>query len=202
MIKYIFLPFIIFFVTSCATANKSISNNNIKKDDKYIYSLIYKNIKANNLDNADENFVKLKTDFENSPYLKDAATNLAVAHMAKKEYILANFYLQEALNIDSSDEFLKFLLNQNQFLAIVENKNDQNYLNRGLKALNYNKNLVFSRGYKILSESMYNRVKIDLAYKNLKVGELYKKMNKQAAYDLYAKKVKELGVDINNLIMP
>jgi outer membrane protein assembly factor BamD len=203
--KKLIIVVIFFLINSCAQTESNIKNPNIattKADDLIIYKNIYKNIKANNLDRADENYVNLKTNFDNSTYLKDAATNLAVAHMAKKEYILANFYLQEALNIDSSDEFLKFLLNQNQFLAIVENKNDKSYANKGFAALKENKNLLYTKGYKLLADSMYNRVRLDLAYENLKVGELYKKMNKQKAYNLYSKKVRDLGVDINSLIKP
>ena len=122
--------------------------------------------------------------------------------MQNKEYILANFYLQEALSIDSNDEFAKFLLIKNQFLAALENQRDVNYMQKALKALELNRNLVYSDDYVILANSMLTRVKLDMLYKNREIGSLYQKLNKTNAAKLYLERAKELGIDSKEIYKP
>ena len=193
----------IVILNSCSGVNNPTldKNKNIISinNDKKIYNSIYENIAHKNLDAADDAYIKLKTNYENSQYLNSAADTLAVVHMQNGEYILANFYLQEALEANSGDEFAKFLLVKNQFLAADKNSRDLNYMNRSLKALKVNQNLVYG-DYAILANSMLTRVKLEMAWKNSQIGNLYKRLNKENAVNIYRQKVEQLGINIENIV--
>jgi len=191
-------------LNSCSSVNRPIKEKSIDSSMKSInsekstYSRIYKKIAEKNLDDADDAYIKLKTDYENSQYLNSAADTLAVVHMQNGEHILANFYLQEALQANSGDEFAKFLLVKNQFLSAVKNRRDLNYMNKALEALKVNQNLVYG-DYAILANSMLIRVKLDMAWKNSQIGNLYKRLNKENAVNIYRQKIEKLGVNIEEI---
>jgi len=172
-----------------------------KKDDKKLYKDVFNTI-SSNLDSADEKYVDLKTEFENSPYLPKAALALAVAHIQKKEYILANFYLQEALNSDPSNELAKYLLSKNQFLYAKSVASDQSYLEQAIKALEVNSNIVADAEYKLLADSMLTRVQLEKVYNNQSIGKMYKRLNKNKAYELYINKTLNLNINPQNIYKP
>jgi len=194
-IIYIFIiSTILILLSSCANSNLPKKSNNISKLDT-----IYELINSSSLDKAGELYVELK-DSEDQPAIKRASSALAIAHIGKEEYILANFYLQEALATDSSDEFLKFLLVKNQFLSANLHSRDQSYMKRALGALEANRYLVIDSDYQILSNTMLTKVKLDMAWNNREVGNLYKRMNKPDAYKLYTQKIENLGFNIEDII--
>lgn len=199
--KKLLLLATVIILNSCAS-NKAINTDNNYKNstnsEKSMYNLIYKNILVKNLDDADDAYIKLKNNFDNSNYLNRAAKTLAIVHMQNRENILANFYLQEALQANGSDELAKFLLVKNQFLSAKKNHRDLNYMNKALEALKINQNLVFG-DYAILANSMLVRVKLDMAWKNSQIGNLYKRLNKENASNIYKQKVENLGVNINDI---
>ena len=180
----------------CTNSNMVTKNENL---DNSVYSKVLDSIYKQDLDTAADYYVKLKEKEDNTK-LKESATLLAIAHIEKKEYILANFYIQEALSIDSNSEFLKYLLVKNQFLAANLHNRDQSYMQKALKALQSNKGLVSDSDYKILANTMLTRVKLDMAWNNKEVGELYKSMNKLEAYKMYKQKVENLGFNAEEIV--
>ena len=200
MKKYsLFLAIFIFVLNSCSNVNTpKVKNVSFENSEKQTYNAIYRNIANKNLDEADDLYIKLKTNFDTSTYLNSAADTLAVVHMQNSENILANFYLQEALQVNSSDEFAKFLLVKNQFLSAVKNQRDLNYMNKALEALKVNQSLVYG-DYATLANSMLIRVKLDMAWKNSQIGNLYKRLNKENAVNIYRQKIEQLGVNIDDI---
>ena len=196
-------------LNGCTNNSKINTNNKVKSsnkqlsisNDKSIYKNIYKNL-SNNLDAADEEFIKLKTDYENSKYLSKAALALAIAHMNKKEHILANFYLQELLQADSSNNVGKYLLSKNQFMYAKLTQSDQQYMDRAIKSLEVNKNLLSDSEYQLLANSMLTRLKLDKVWNNVKIGSMYKKLNKNKAYELYINRTLNTGIDIKDIYKP
>ena len=191
-----------FILNSCAN-NQVVSTQKkvTLSSDKTIYNNIYKNL-SSNLDSADEEFIKLKTDYENSKYLPKAALALAIAHMNKKEHILANFYLQELLQTDSSSSIGKYLLSKNQFMYAKLTQSDQEYMNKAIKSLEVNKNILNDNEYKLLANTMLTRLKLDKVWNNIKIGSMYKKLNKNKAYELYINRTLNTGIDIKNIYKP
>jgi len=121
--KIIFLLVSALIINSCQNSSGAkpvISTQETLSSDKKLYSDIYNALLRQNLDDADDMYIKLKTSFDSSEYTSNAALDLAIAHMQKREYILANFYLQERLAQNGGDEFAKFLLVKNQFLSVIK----------------------------------------------------------------------------------
>jgi len=181
--------------------NKKISSTDISFTAKDVYKKILNYI-SKDLDAADEEFIKLKTDYENSKYLSKAALALAIAHMNKKEHILANFYLQELMQADSSNSVGKYLLSKNQFMYAKLTQSDQEYMNNAIKSLEVNKNILSDSEYQLLANTMLLRLKLDKVWNNVKIGSMYKKLNKDKAYELYINRTLNLGVDINSIYKP
>jgi len=201
-----FLKIIIigFLIGGCANDSMQLKQDNKKPNtinDKTLYKGIYNNL-HNNLDGADEQYINLKTTYENSRYLSKAASILAIAHMNKKEYILANFYIQELLQYDSSSKIGKFLLSKNQFLYAQLTQSDQQYINSAIKSLQTNLALLSDSEHKMLSNSMLTRLKFDKIYNYAKIGSMYKKLNKNKAYELYINKSLNSEIDINSIYKP
>jgi len=191
-----------FILLGCASNNSTVTKG---KTDNYYQSptsKIYNYIKNRNLDDADNAYIELKTNSESPTTLSSVAKTLAIVHMQNKEYILANFYLQEALQADGSDEFAKFLLSKNQFLSAIKNQRDQSYRDRALKALEVDRNLVADEDYSLLANSMLTRVKLDTAWNNKEIGNTYKRLNKQEASQIYENRIKSLGFNINDIYKP
>ena len=186
----------------CASNNNSVAQSSTNGNYQSTTSKIYNSIKNRNLDDADSAYIELKTDSESPTTLSSVAKTLAIVHMQKQEYILANFYLQQALQADGSDEFTKFLLSKNQFLSAIKNQRDQSYRDRALKALEIDRNLVTDEDYSLLTNSMLTRVKLDTAWNNREIGNTYKRLNKQEASQIYENRIKSLGFDINDIYKP
>jgi outer membrane protein assembly factor BamD len=200
----------IFLLNSCVknphpdqniTAPLDENNKTTKKNAKALQEDIFKSL-AHNLDDADEKYVDLKTEFKKSPYVEKSALALAVAHMQQEEFILANFYLQEALKANRSNELAKYLLAKNQFLYAKSVASDQTYLNKAIKALETNRKILKDREYKLLADSMLTRVKLEKVYNNQRIGKLYKKLNKNKAYELYISKTLNLNINPQDIYKP
>ena len=200
--KNILIVAVLSIILGCTNSKMAQNNSNyntITTVQNSLFEQIIKSIQNSDLDNAEEFYVKLKESEQNDE-IKKAASMLAVAHIAKKEYILANFFIQEALAIDSSDEFLKYLLIKNQFLAANMNSTDQSYIKKALNALESNRYLVSDLDYQVLANTMLTRVKLDIAYQNKEVSNLYKKMNKPKAFNLYKEKIENLGFNTQDIV--
>jgi len=204
--KSMVLIMTISIISSCANQSNKIELNKnssklIKSTDKDLYTSIFNSIKQNNLDNADDLYVKLKSNYEHSPYLKDAATILAIAHMQNKEHILANFYIQEALQ-NSSNDNLKYLLAKNQFMAAVMNNSDNTYITKAKEALKSDADIIYNSDYQLLANSFLTRLKLQDIYNNLQTGTLYNRLGKSEAYKIYKSKAMQDNIDINSIYKP
>jgi outer membrane protein assembly factor BamD len=202
-IKRICFILSVFLLVGCVNdddidINENVVTSSSDKSAKEIYRDIFTRM-SKNLDDADESFIDLKTDHEKSPYLKKAATALAVAHMSRREHILANFYLQELLKNDPKNSFGKYLLSKNQYLYAQLTQSDQQYMNSAIKSLKTNKELLKDSEYQILANTMLTRLELDKAWNNAKIGYMYKKLNKDKGYELYINRTQELGIDINSI---
>ncbi len=204
MKRFAILAISAILINSCAQNNNSLQKTKdiaTVKSDKTLYRSIYYNIRQNNLDSADDLYVKLKSDYENSPYLKDAANILAIAHMQNREYILANFYIQEALQ-NSSNDNLKYLLAKNQFMAAVMNSSDNTYITKSKEALKSDTDIIYNSDYHLLANSFLTRVKLQDIYNNIQTSALYKRIGKEGAYKLYQSKAMQDNIDINSIYKP
>ena len=167
------------------------NNSNINMDNNSSFSKDSNS--SYNLDIEDDNYIKLKAQNIDSQTLKIKAKELALAHMKKGEHILANFYIQEALSYDSSDDDLKLLLVKNQYLAAMHNNRDLSYLQKAYKALQENIDLITNDNDKIKAQDMLSKVEKLLAKRNKEIANYYKKIKKDEASTIYENRALELG---------
>ena len=198
------LLLIILLLSNCTTSNKNIliENNSSNNFEKKSYNKIYNSIQKGDLDEEDNAYIDLKTSIDNRNRIADAATNLAIAHITKGENILANYYIQEALQYNPSNQMLHFLLMKNQFLAAAKNSNETSYLQKALSALKTNKRLLSNYDYNILADSMITRVELTIALNNQEISNLYQRLNKTNASTFYKEKATLLGIDTQEIIRP
>jgi outer membrane protein assembly factor BamD (BamD/ComL family) len=203
LLKKIFLPVTLALLIGCTT------NNNIGKQEAIqmgstntTYQKIINAINSRELDLADNSYIDLKTESSNNHLIENAATNLAIAHIAKHENILANFYIQEALQKNPSSSVLRYMLIKNQFLAAAKNSYETSYLQKALQALKTNRQLIGNYDYRLLADSMVTRVALTIALNNQETSNLYKRLNKKSAAEFYKEKSQLLGIDTNDITRP
>ena len=192
------ITLIIFTLFFSACSN----NTNLKPDNNKTTiknSRIEQLIAQDNLDAAGEEFISLKEAQADNKVIKNAAKKLAIAHMAKKEHILANFFIQEAISSDESDDSLKLLLIKNQYLAAIHNSTDLSYLQKALKALEENINLIVDENNKIEANRMLQEVKELVSKKNREIANYYKIRKKDSAYELYNSRAEQLNQEPNSI---
>jgi hypothetical protein len=170
-----------------------------KKLPKKLYNMILSDIKSNKLDDAGDHFVDMKTQFEKSKYLEEAALNLAIAHMKHKENILANFYIQEALSQNKANKLTQFLLIRNQFESAIKLQSERKYLKRAIETTKSNQKLLSDKEHYMLSNTMLLRLQLENKFNDIKASELYKKYNKIEAYKLYSERASTLGIDLKSI---
>jgi len=197
------LAILIVILNSCTMNNNNLQREeNISNSQQVNNSIIFKTINKNNIDAADDIYINLKTSSENKVIIANAATNLAIAHIAKGEHILANYYIQEALQYNSGNEMLRFLLVKNQFLAAAKNSNETTYLQKALTALKSNRTLISNYEDGILADTMLTRVELTIALNNQDISRLYKQLNKTTASEFYREKATIMGIDSAEIVRP
>jgi outer membrane protein assembly factor BamD (BamD/ComL family) len=203
LIKHILLAVTFTLLIGCST-NSSLDKVEPTQNSSTntTYQKIINAINSKNLDLADNSYIDLKTESSNNHLIENAATNLAITHIAKHENILANFYIQEALQKNPSSSVLRYMLIKNQFLAAAKNSYETSYMQKALQALKTNRQLINSYDYGLLADSMVTRVGLTIALNNQETSNLYKRLNKQSAAEFYKEKSQILGINSNDITRP
>ena len=118
-------------VSSC----KKKKENELNKPAMYWYQNILKEIRAGNLENADNFYASLQSEHINSPLLPEAMMILGQAHIQKEQYLLAEFYFDEYLkrfaNAKNAD-YLHFLKLQSRYYGLKSSSKDQEFFSDSL----------------------------------------------------------------------
>lgn len=152
------------------------------------HNKISKDVKSNNLDQADDDFLSLEAEHPASPYIKTDLIILALAHANQGEFEVAKFYLdQYEKRFASSEEipwveyekikldFFKYnnpYTNQKELLNLIESC--KNYLK-------YYPNSQFK--YEV--NTILAKAELTKKYLNYKIYKLYKKLDKPKAAEKF-----------------
>jgi outer membrane protein assembly factor BamD len=152
------------------------------------HNKISKDIKTNNLDQADDDFLSLEAEHPASPYIKTDLLILSFAHASIEEFEVAKFYLdQYEKRFASSEEipwveyekikfdFFKFTnpyTNQKKLLALIDECK---------KYLQYYPNSQFK--YEV--NTILAKVELTKKYLDDKIYKLYKKLGKPKAAEKF-----------------
>jgi outer membrane protein assembly factor BamD len=152
------------------------------------HNKISKDVKTNNLDQADDDFLSLEAEHPASPYIKTDLLILSFAHASIEEFEVAKFYLdQYEKRFASSEEipwveyekikfdFFKFTnpyTNQKKLLALIDECK---------KYLQYYPNSQFK--YEV--NTILAKVELTKKYLDDKIYKLYKKLGKPKAAEKF-----------------
>lgn len=188
-LKYTFVLIFAVFIGGCSTKNEVEYN----KPAIYWYKKIIKEASKGNLDSADEYFTSLSSEHMNSIFLKESMLILAEAHIAKEEYLLAKFYLDEYIKKfgdKESIEFAKFLKIKASFLAFKYPFRDQQFLYETLgEAISFKDEYPNSK-YLPFVDTIVTRVNLAIDNLNREIASLYGRMDKPKAKEAYFEKLR------------
>ena len=201
--KYILVTILIVIFGGCV--NNSINEGIYNKSANYWYNDILKNIRAGNLDKADEAYTSLASEHVASPLLKEALQILAQAHKEDEEYLMSNYYIDEYTKRfakSNNIEYLKYLKIESNFKAFQKANRDQKLLIDTINnAIKYKQSFPNSR-YLPLVETMMTRLQLGELLLNKNIIELYKKTGKDKAAKIYQEKINKSWLKDTNIIPP
>lgn len=189
----------IFILTACSSKQEEAEYN---KPAVYWYNKMLKQITQNQLDNADDTYTSLESEHRKSPLLASANLIIATAHMNEEEYAMANYYF---------DEYLKRFVNQNnidhvrylkikaKFLAFKNQFREQELMHETITEtqdfiLAYPKSK-----YLYLVKTIQSRLYMAKASFDKEIADLYVRIDKPKASEVYTQKAKKSWEDIKSI---
>lgn len=173
-------------LVGCSSKNQGISEYNKPAD--YWYEKMLRDIRASDLEGADDKFASLQSEHLNSPLVPEAMLILGRAHMDKREYLLAEFYFEEYLKrfgtLENAD-FIGYLKLQASFFAFSrEALNQQLLLDAIAETEEYIARHPHSR-YRPYVDTMLLRLQLANRHLNQEVARIYAIQGKESATQSY-----------------
>lgn len=199
--KFIILLIITLIINACSTKSNEIYN---LSPDAW-YSLIIKDIRDRDLENADKHYTSMQSEHVASPLLETILIILAQAHMEDEEYLLANFYLDEYIkkygDYEKTEyaEFLKIKANFDSFVR--PNRNQKLMHDTATQIQNFLYKYPNSM-YRSLAETMLIKFNLAMYYLDLQISDLYNRTNKDVSAEIYKEKIENSPYKNTNLIPP
>jgi len=191
----IFLPTIAFIllITGCATKEKLYN-----KPAMFWYTKIIKEIRKYDLEQADDYYNSLASEYINSPILKDVMIIMALAHMDNEEYILAKFYLDEYIKRfgdRKGSEYARFLKIKASFFGLQYANRDQKLILDTLRDAKDFKNKYPDSQYNYLVNTIISKLEIAKYMLIKDIARLHKKLDNKKAYEIYREKLDKSWVN-------
>ena len=189
------------FMSGCASKDKEVFN----MPATYWYEEIAKQIKSQDLEKADSFYTSLASEHIESPLLPDAMMMLANAHMQDEEYVLANFYLDEYLKRYGSKanadhvRYMKIKANYEAFPN--PNRNQQLLLDTIVQTKDFLAKYPNSK-FRPLAETILARLEMGEYFLNENIKDLYNRVDKPNAAELYDEKLKKSSLGDAKIIEP
>ena len=149
---------------------------------------IYKDIKENNLEQADENFISLQAEHPRSIYIKNNLLSLFLAHKKEEEFELAKFYLDEYKKRYATLQEIPWIEYQKiklDFLAYQNAYTNQKHLLDLIKSCKKYISKYPNSNYIYEVNTILAKANLTKKYLDDKISKLYKKLDKPKAANLY-----------------
>ena len=184
------LTFVTVLLGGCAAKQEEEYN----KPDLYWYNKMLKEISLYQLDNADETFIALESEHRQSQFLPSATLLIGMAHKEDEENILANYYFDEYIKRfekNDTEGRVRYLKIKANFLAFKQQFREQQLLDETLlEVVKFRQEFPHS-SYKYLVENIYSRLLMARASLDAEIGDLYKRIDKPLASEVYNEKAKQ-----------
>jgi outer membrane protein assembly factor BamD len=156
------------------------------------HNKISKDVKSNNLDKADDDFMSLEAEHLQSPYIKTDLLILAFAHANNGEFEVAKFYLDEYKKRFASIEEIPWIDYKKIYFDFI--KYDTPYTNQKLlldlikECQNYLKIYPNSK-FKYEINTILAKAELTKKYLNDRIYKLYKRLDKPKAAEKFKTKI-------------
>ncbi|CAE10976.1 outer membrane protein assembly factor BamD [Wolinella succinogenes] len=180
-------------LTFWGCSQKSDEAKEYNKPADYWYQRMLREIRASDLEKADDMFASLQSEHINSPLVPEAMLILGRAHMDDREYVLAEFYFEEYLKRFGTSEnadFIGYLKLQANFFAFSrETLNQQLLLDSIDEVEEYIKKYPYSR-YKPYADTMLLKLHLANLHLNKEIARIYTIQGKEEAAENYRERFK------------
>ncbi len=201
IINVLIVASLVALISGCASKDKEVFN----MPATYWYEEIAKEIKAQDLEKADSRYTSLASEHIESPLLPDAMMMLANAHIQDEEYVLANFYLDEYLkrygNKANADHVRYMKIKANYEAFPNPNRNQQLLLDTIVQTKDFLAKYPNSK-FRPLAETILARLEMGEYFLNENIKDLYNRVDKPNAAELYDEKLKKSSLGDAKIIEP
>lgn len=196
----ILVAVIAFSFTACS--QKREASQEYDKPALYWYNKMLKQISNAYLEDADDTYTSLESEHRNSPLLPTALLILANAHIDQEEYQLANFYLDEYIKryaLSKNIDYVRYLKIKANFKGFAYDLRDQQLIEDTIKEIAEFKQTFPRSPYMPLVNTMSARLHMAKATLDKEIAELYERLDKPKAAELYKEKVKKSWIEPNEI---
>lgn len=187
---------IAFLFTACS--QKSETTQEYDRPALYWYNKMIKQITNGYLEEADDTYTSLESEHRNSPLLPTALLILANGHIDEEEYQLANFYLDEYIKryaLSKNIDYARYLKIKANFQGFAYDLRDQQLIEDTISEIDEFKQTFPRSPYMPLVSTMSARLYMAKATLDAEIADLYKRLDKPKAAELYNEKVKESWIE-------
>lgn len=190
-----------FLFTACSQKSDEIQEYN--KPAIYWYNKMAKEIAYGDIDAADDAYTSLLSEHKNSPLIPTSLQILANAHIEEEQYLLANYYLDEYIKrfvLSKNIDYVRYLKIKANFLSIPERFREQQLVTDTIEESNEFIQKFPKSAYLPLVYTMNARLYMAKASLDKEISELYERIDKPMASEIYKKRVENNWVDKEEII--
>lgn len=158
------------------------------------YSLIIKDLIANDRDKADEDYSSMASEHIADPLLKPTLITLAFAHIENEEYIMADFYLEEYIkkfgNMQNI-EYIGYLKLKAKFDSFSGANRNEELMHRSVSEIKSYLKAFPNSPFNPLVETMLVKFNLAIYYLDQNIAVLYGKMNRPISQKIYETRLKD-----------
>lgn len=180
------------FLLGCSSKDPGVKEYN--KPAVYWYNKMLKQIAMYDLEMADDTYISLESEHKNSPLIPTALLIIANAHIAEEEYELAKYYLDEYIKrfaLSKNIDYVRYLKIKANFFAFESQFRNQQLVIETLADIDEFMRNFSNSPYIYLVQDISSRMAMAKATFDQEISDLYGRVNKPMAQELYAQKAKE-----------
>jgi len=186
-------------ITGCASKQEDQEYN---KPAVYWYNKMIKQISQSEIDKADDTYTSLESEHRKSPLLPSAIMIIGNAHMDIEEYQMANYYFDDYLkkySLKKDADYIRYLKIKSNFLAFKSEFREQELLIKTLVATDTFIKQHPDSKYIHLVNTMKARLLMAKSSFDQEISELYSRIDKPKAQEVYAKRAKNSWKDLDSI---
>ncbi len=202
MKKSLLVSLLVLLLSGCSENKQEVEFN---QPAHVWYQKIAQSIAKGQMDKADNYYVSLRSEHMRSPLLPEAMLMLAYAHMAKEEYLLANYYFDayDQRYADGKERaYLAFMKLKSSFLGISDVYKDQKLILDTISNAQRYKAYFPDSEYLPLVDTMLVKLHMAQYLLNENIASLYDRTGKKKAAKIYREKNKGSIVEMADITPP